>query len=194
MTAQGSMALATDAELASAVIGAGAHGSRAAEAELCRRFGRRVRLYGRSRLRDDSAVDDLVQRVMLVVLAKLRRGEVREPARIDSFVLGTARIVTREMSRPREQPAELDEELPCPLAETRPDPLELQRLAECLQGLAERERTVVSLTFFHEQSADEVGEALGMQAGNVRVTRHRALARLRGCMGLGAHEVEEVLA
>ena len=108
MTAHGSMALASDAELASAVIGAGVAGSPAAEAELCRRFGRRVRLYGRSRLRDESAVDDLVQRVMLVVLSKLRGGEVREPARIDSFVLGTARIVMREISRPREQPAELD--------------------------------------------------------------------------------------
>ena len=59
-------------------------------------------------MRDDSAVDDLIQRVMLVVLSKLRGGEVREPERIDSFVLGTARMVTREL---------------------------LQRLGECLKGL-----------------------------------------------------------
>jgi RNA polymerase sigma-70 factor (ECF subfamily) len=183
-----SMALASDAELASAVMGAGAAGSRAAEAELCRRFGRRVRLYGRSRLRDGSAVDDLVQRVMLVVLTKLRAGEVRSPDRIDSFILGTARLVTREISRPREQPAELDAELACPLSETRPDLLEVLRLGECLKGLAERDRTVVSLTFFHEQTADEIGEALGMESGNVRVTRHRALSRLRGCMGLETEE------
>ncbi len=182
------MALATDAELASAVMGAGAAGSPAAEAELCRRFGRRVRLYGRSRLRDGSAVDDLVQRVMLVVLTKLRAREIRSPERIDSFILGTARLVTREISRPREQPAELDAELPCPLSETRPDLLELLRLGECLKGLAERDRTVVSLTFFHEQTADEIGEALGMESGNVRVTRHRALTRLRGCMGLETEE------
>jgi RNA polymerase sigma-70 factor (ECF subfamily) len=186
MTAQGSMARASDAELASAVMSGGGAGSPTAEAELCRRFGRRVRLYGRSRLRDGAAVDDLVQRVMLVVLTRLRAGEVHSPERIDSFVLGTARLVTRELARPREQPAELDAELPCPLSETRPDPLARQRLGECLEGLAERERTVVALTFFHEQSADEVGEALGMESGNVRVTRHRALVRLRGCMGLTA--------
>ncbi len=54
MTTAISMAQASDAELASAVIGAGLAGSPAAEAELCRRFGRRVRLYGRSRLRDGS--------------------------------------------------------------------------------------------------------------------------------------------
>lgn len=96
--------------------------------------------------------------------------------------------MTLELARPREQPAELDADLPCPLSETRPDPLELLRLGECLKALAERDRTVVSLTFFHDQSADEVGEALGMESGNVRVTRHRALARLRGCTGIGAEE------
>jgi RNA polymerase sigma-70 factor (ECF subfamily) len=188
MSARASMGLASDAELANAVIRAGIAGSPAEEAELCRRFGRRVRLYGRRRLRDDSFIDDLVQRVMLVVLSKLRAGAVQEPDRIDSFVLGTARMVTREMSRPRRESAELDEEMPCPLAETRPDLLEVQRLAECLKGLAERERTVVSLSFFDEQSAAEVGEALGMQAGNVRVTRHRAIARLKNCMGAGTEE------
>jgi RNA polymerase sigma-70 factor (ECF subfamily) len=78
--------------------------------------------------------------------------------------------------------------MPCPLAETRPDLLAMQRLAECMKGLAERERTVVSLSFFVEQSAAEIGDALGMQSGNVRIARHRALARLRSCMGLGSEE------
>jgi len=176
----------SDAELARSVIAAGVSGSAGAEAELCRRFGRRVRLYGRSHLRDDSAVDELVQRVLLIVIGKLRGGEIREPDRIASFILGTARMVSRELVRPRERPVEFDEELPCPLSETQPDPMAIDALGECLKGLAERERTVVALSFFHEQSAEEVGEALGMQPGNVRVTRHRAIARLRSCMGLGA--------
>jgi RNA polymerase sigma-70 factor, ECF subfamily len=92
------------------------------------------------------------------------------------------------MARPGAQPAEFDAELPCPLSEMRPDVLELQRLGECLKALAERERTLVTLTFFQEQTADEVGEALGMESGNVRVVRHRALLRLRGCMSLGSEE------
>ena len=190
MTVTPSLALASvsDGALAAAVIGAGLGGSRAEEAELCRRFGRRVRLYGQRWLRDGGDVDDLVQRVLLLLVTKLRAGEVREPERIDSFVLGTARMVTRELSRGLEG-AELDSDIACPLSETRPDPLALDRLAECVKALAERDRTVVSLTFFHEQSAAEAGEALGMQPGNVRITRHRALARLRSCMGLGDEEV-----
>ena len=179
----------SDAELASAVTLGGADGNSAAEAELCRRFGRRVRLYGRRRLQD-SAVDDLVQRVMLIVLAKLRAGQVDAPARIDSFVLGTARFVTRELSRAggRDVPLE-DQTMPVSLAETRSDPLALQSLSACLESLAARERSVVALTFFHDQDATEIGIALGMEPGHVRIARYRAIARLRTCMGLGSEEV-----
>jgi RNA polymerase sigma-70 factor (ECF subfamily) len=61
--------------------------------------------------------------------------------------------------------------------------LDGEKLAACLQALAERERTVVVLTFFADKSGDEVGKELGLSAGNVRVIRHRALGRLRVCMG-----------
>ena len=178
----------SDSELATAIIRGGAAGSAAAEAELCRRFGRRVRLYGRRRLQD-SAVDELVQRVMLIVLAKLRAGQVDVPERIESFVLGTARFVTLELSRIGNRDAPLDEALPIPLDETRPDPLAVQSLGACLEALAARERAVVALTYFHDQNATEIGDALGMEAGHVRIARHRAIARLRACMGLGAEEV-----
>jgi RNA polymerase sigma-70 factor (ECF subfamily) len=42
---------------------------------------------------------------------------------------------------------------------------------------------VVVLTFFADKPGDEVAKELGLSAGNVRVIRHRALARLRSCMG-----------
>lgn len=176
----------SDEELARQVIAGG--GGTLPEAELCRRFGRRVRLYGRSRLHDDDAADELVQRVLLLVLRKLRGGEVREPQRIASFVLGTARMVALEMRRPREQPMELDEELPCPRADLVPDVLELARLGECLKALPERDRSVVALSFFEDQSAADVGGALNMRPDHVRVARHRAVARLRRCMDLGGEE------
>jgi RNA polymerase sigma-70 factor (ECF subfamily) len=65
-----------------------------------------------------------------------------------------------------------------------PEPLALDRdrLALCLAGLAERERSVVMLTFFADKAADEVGAQLGLSPGNVRVIRHRALGRLRACL------------
>jgi RNA polymerase sigma-70 factor (ECF subfamily) len=60
--------------------------------------------------------------------------------------------------------------------------LDRDRLAKCLEALAERERAVVVMSFFADKAADEVGAGLGITAGNVRVIRHRALARLRECM------------
>ena len=68
-----------------------------------------------------------------------------------------------------------------------PEPLALDpdRVAACLQALSERERSVVMLSFFADKPADEVGAELAISGGNVRVIRHRALARLRKCLGVG---------
>ena len=69
-----------------------------------------------------------------------------------------------------------------------PEPLALDadKLAACLRTLAERERTVVVLTFFGEKSGDDVAKELGLSPANVRIIRHRALGRLRSCMGAQA--------
>ena len=66
-----------------------------------------------------------------------------------------------------------------------PEPLALDpdRLAGCLEGLSERERSVVVMSFFADKPADEVAKEIGTSGGNVRVIRHRALGRLRDCMG-----------
>jgi RNA polymerase sigma-70 factor (ECF subfamily) len=66
-----------------------------------------------------------------------------------------------------------------------PEPLALDpdRLAACLEALSERERSVVVLGFFSDKAADAVGAELGISGGNVRVIRHRAITRLRECMG-----------
>ena len=64
--------------------------------------------------------------------------------------------------------------------------LDGDQLARCVQTLKERERTVVVLTFYDEQSAAEAAGFLGISEGNVRVIRHRAIQQLRACMGAGA--------
>jgi RNA polymerase sigma-70 factor (ECF subfamily) len=37
-------------------------------------------------------------------------------------------------------------------------------------------------TFVEDRDADEIGAAFAISAGNVRVIRHRALARLQACV------------
>jgi RNA polymerase sigma-70 factor (ECF subfamily) len=174
-----------DAALARRIAVAGTTIDIAAETELYRRLAPRVRLYGLRHLRDSHAAHDLMQQVLLMTIERLRAGKVRAPEMLASFVLGMSRMVVLEIRRGtwrREKlletyyDAEEAVEMPEPLA------LDADKLSGCLQALAERERTVVVLTFFAEKSADEVAQELGLSDGNVRVIRHRALARLRECV------------
>jgi len=182
------LAALDDGALARRVADAGASPDSAAEAELYRRLGRRVRLYGLRHLRDPNAAADLVQQVLLMTLERLREGKLREPDRIASFVLGTCRMTVLEMRRGARRREELLKTWgDAAEAFESPEPLVLDpdRLAGCLEALSERERSVVVLSFFGDKQADEVGAELSISSGNVRVIRHRALARLRECMGAG---------
>lgn len=65
-----------------------------------------------------------------------------------------------------------------------PEPrgLDEAKLSSCLGRLAERERSVLILSFFADKPAGEVARELGLTPVNARVIRHRALLRLRECM------------
>jgi RNA polymerase sigma-70 factor (ECF subfamily) len=181
----------TLAALARRIAASGGNPDSAAEAELYRRLAPRVRLYGLRHLRDRAAAADLAQQVLLMTLERLRAGEVREPERVASFVLGASRMTVMEMRRGTRRREELLRNGVPAFAGTAeaqgfepPEPMVLNpdRLAGCLERLPERERSVVVMSFFADKAADEVGKELGLKGGNVRVIRHRALGRLRECM------------
>ncbi len=175
----------SDGDLARAVAARGATEAEAAETELYRRLAPRVRLYGLRHLRDEDAARDLVQRVMLLTIEKLRSGSVRDADQIASFVLGVSRTMVndlRRLERRREKLRETYTISDVVEASVEDSRLDVDRLETCLATLAERERMVVLLTFYAERTAGEVGEELGVKEGNVRVIRHRAVERLRACM------------
>lgn len=191
MADRGALAEASDAELARRVAAEPEGGAPVAEALLFERFGRRVYLYGMRHLRDEEAATDLAQDVMTRVIERLRAGEVREPDRVGSFILGTARMMAMEARRRTRRRAALTERWAADV-EARPEaavePLDVERLARCMAELPERERAVVVLSFQADQSAAEIGEAMGLTPGNVRVIRHRAIARLQRTMDPAAGE------
>lgn len=162
---------------------------REAEAELFRRMAPRVRLYGLRHLRDEQASDDLTQQVLITTLEALRAGRLREPEKLSSFVLGTCRMMVLDLRRNAQRRERLLEQfgadLVAPAAPTMPH-LDQERLTRCLESLKERERTVVVLSFYDEQSGADVAGFLGVSEANVRVIRHRALHQLRDCMGVAA--------
>jgi RNA polymerase sigma-70 factor (ECF subfamily) len=175
-----------DAALARAIASAAPRDDTEAEAELYRRLAPRVRLYGLRHLRDAQAAADLMQQVLMMTLERLRAGKIRQPEKLASFVLGMCRMVVLEARRGTARRegllrtyGELPEAVDPP---ERPD-IEEAKLSGCLERLPERERSVVVLAFFADKPADAVANELGLTPGNARVIRHRALVKLRECMG-----------
>ncbi len=174
----------SDAELV-LLIGSGC--DRAAEEELARRMRPRIRLYGLRHLRDEAAAEDLAQQVLITTIEALRAGRLREPERLASFVLGTCRMTVLDLRRNALRRGRLMEQFgaePLVTAQRWEPSLDHDRLGRCVQGLRERERTVIVMAFYDEQTSAEVAGFLGLTEANVRVIRHRAIHQLRDCMGV----------
>lgn len=174
-----------DGELARRIAEAGDTVAGDEEAELCRRFGRRLVYFGRRRLGSEDRARDLAQDTLLLTLEKLRSGKVREPDKIGAFILGVARTLsstqwTREArSRPLDEAAaELVDRSVAP-----PDPIAISRVAPCVEELPDKHRAVILLSFYGEQTSAEVAASLGLTRNHVRVLRHRGVTRLRDCLG-----------
>lgn len=172
----------SDAELAGRV----ASGlDRAAETELFRRMAPRIRLYGLRHLRNEAAAEDLVQQVLITALEALRAGRLREADKLASFVLGTCRLTILDLRRGAQRKERLLERFGADMLAPPPAPmpsLDHERLARCVQSLTERERTVIVMSFYDEQTGADVAGFLGVSEANVRVIRHRAIQQLRDCM------------
>jgi RNA polymerase sigma-70 factor (ECF subfamily) len=171
----------SDADLAGRI----AEGDGEAEAEACRRMGPRIRLYGLRHLRSASAADDLVQQVLLKMLEALRAGRLREADKLAQFTLGMCRMTVVDLRRGARRQERLLAEFGADLVPDRPSipRLDDDQLARCVGMLKERERSVVVLTFYDEQTAAEAAGSLSISEANVRVIRHRAIKQLRACMG-----------
>lgn len=164
-------------------------GGQDAEAELVRRMAPRIRLYGLRHLRDESAAEDLMQEVLLNTIEALRAGRLRDPNKLASFVLGTCRMTVLELRRGARRRSQLLDMYGADLqaASRQHEPvLDRERLASCVQNLKERERTVIVMSYFDEQTGSDVASFLGLSEANVRVIRHRAVNSLRDCMGVPA--------
>lgn len=186
MTTEPDVPEVTDAEL---VLRISRGADREAEAALFLRMAPRVRLYGLRHLRDAHAADDLAQQVLMTVLLALRAGRLREPEKLASFVMGTSRMTVLDLRRGALRKERLLEtfgaEFPAAF-EPATVLLDKDRLTRCIQSLKERERAVVVMTFYNEETGATVAGYLGVSEVNVRVVRHRAIHQLRSCMGVTA--------
>jgi RNA polymerase sigma-70 factor (ECF subfamily) len=154
------------------------------EAELYRRYHRRCYLYGLKHLSDADAAWDLAQEALTSTLVKLRAGELREPERLGSFLLGTCRFLAAGAKRTHARRGRLlaqyaDPSAAAGLAEHVGD---RERLLGCLGRLRDREQTVLVLSYYVELDAAAIAAELGTSPSHVRVLRHRAFEQLQACV------------
>jgi RNA polymerase sigma-70 factor (ECF subfamily) len=170
-----------------------------AMAELLGRIRPMVVRYCRARLGRAggglyTTADDVAQEVCLAVMNALPR--YRDMGRpFSAFVFGIAshkvNDAHRGASRDLSQPVEIVPEVadvgrgPESQALAADDARQLHAL---LETLPEAHRDVLVLRVAVGLSAEETGSVLGMSPGAVRVTQHRALARLRNRV-IGSQEV-----
>lgn len=132
-----------------------------------------------------TTADDIAQEVCLAMISALPR--YRDMGRpFSAFVFGIAshkvadahRGAARDLSQPVENLPDVAD--PDHSPESRALAAEDARQVHALlRTLPETHREVLILRVAVGLSAEETGQALGMSAGAVRVTQHRALTRLR---------------
>lgn len=153
------------------------------ERELCETYAPRVRAFGFRHLRDRAAADDLVQLVLLAALSALRAGRIEDLSKLGAYILGTARNAVMDMRRGEARQRRVAERAALPDGYVPSYPgVDRLRLERCIGELEARDRSVVLASFVEDRDADEIGATMKLTAGNVRVIRHRALAKLHACV------------
>jgi RNA polymerase sigma factor (sigma-70 family) len=158
-------------------------GDPAAEEELVREFGDRVRVFVIMRTRDHEAARDLGQEIMLSVLTALRAGRLRDSERLVPFVYGTARNLVNNYLRARRD--ERTGGLPADVAATTADPgAEFETgqrrglVRRALARLSRSDRGILLLTLVDGLKPGEIGDRLGLTGEVVRARKTRALRRV----------------
>ncbi|MET8853425.1 RNA polymerase sigma factor ShbA [Amycolatopsis sp. NPDC004625] len=135
------------------------------------------------------SADDVAQEVCLAVLKVLPNYQDRGGSflyLVRAIAANKVADAFRSVARDRSKPVP---ELPDrPLGGNEPENhvLELDlgaRLGRLLALLPPLHREILSLRIIAGLSANETAEALGISAGNVRITQYRALTKLRGMIG-----------
>lgn len=159
-------------------------GAAEAEAAFCRRFAPRIELYGLRHLGSRAAAQDLVQEVLMRSLEAIRAGRLENPALLASFVLGTCRNVTWDRRRSEQRQRKLGDEPELEATAELPalTGSDVMRLYTCLGRLQGREAQVIRMSFLEDREPEEISTRLELSLGNIRVIRHRALAKLSLCL------------
>jgi RNA polymerase sigma factor (sigma-70 family) len=160
-----------------------AAGDHEAEREFVERYQPRVRAMLLARTRNADAAADLVQDVIIESICALRKGQLREAAKLTPFVLGIARnLLNSHFRGAARQPEsiELPDELP-DLSTTSNHVEDEQRESIAMQAIASLElvdRTILQLTLVDGMKPGAIAERLRLNPDVVRQRKLRATRKV----------------
>lgn len=157
-----------------------------AETELWNRFKDGVFQIVLRRVRNHHLAEDLTQETYLIVIGRIKKGEVREPEKLGAFVAQVARFHAieriREIRRRRPEELEVAVQVPDPA----PDQLTQLERAEAnreirslIENLIPRDREVLTRLYLKEEPKDRICADLGLTSAQFDRIVHRARQRYR---------------
>jgi RNA polymerase sigma-70 factor (ECF subfamily) len=161
--------------------------------ELNDRFWKRLCIFAARRLRDRSAAEDVAQETLRRVLEALREEKIEKLEALPAFVFQTARNICLHYGRSarRETSALLrfrgglsassgDEEDPLVALV---DEVRRNQVRQALDSLGQEDRDLLRMLYVDGLKSSEIARRLGVDAGTLRVRKHRALKRLSELLG-----------
>ena len=150
-------------------------------------FSELILLKLRSRLRSQEQIEDVKQETFSRTLSLIRsEGGVRHAERLGPLVNSICNNVLMEQYRSSNRVEALEDEAAERLVETRPNALNKvisddtrKVVRHVLDGLNERDRSLLQAVFLEERDKDEVCTELGVDRDYLRVLLHRAKASFR---------------
>jgi RNA polymerase sigma-70 factor (ECF subfamily) len=166
-------------QLVSSILG----GDRQAERTFALRYMRPVKAMLLARSRNPDLAADLLQDVMIEALCALRRGQLREPAKLTQFVIAIARNVLNshfrgEVRRP--ESLELPDNLPdLSLNSEKAEEQARETLAlKAISSLEPLDRTILQMTLVDGLKPGVIAERLRLNPDVVRQRKLRATRRV----------------
>ena len=128
---------------------------------------------------DPGVAEDLVQTALMRTYARWDRFRGEEPLAYAQRIVVNANIDRWRRTRGREQLTADVPDRPVDQATSRVD--DRDALARSLVVLSALERRVIALRFLLDLSEADTARQLGVPAGTVKSTTHRAIRKLRDC-------------
>ncbi|HEX8924792.1 MAG TPA: sigma-70 family RNA polymerase sigma factor [Terriglobales bacterium] len=170
---------ATEPDLVMAI----SKGDPQAERSFVERYSPRLRVMFQARTHDADLAADLTQEALIELICALRDSRLREPSKLTSFVLGTARNILNSHFRDQQRSPKLAElqDVPAAAASVQQSLEQEQYLELAAKALATLDKTdnqILRMTLVEDMKPGAIAERLRLTSDVVRQRKTRATKRI----------------